>query len=89
MEAGRLRNRSTTIKTSSVDSEKTATQHVTFCINSPKNGKNHEDEKNRTNQTEYLISIPFPWVSLGSVILPLSAFVYCIGEYLKIMFFSG
>ena len=88
MEVGRLRNRSTTIKSSSVNSEKTATtkKDVTFCINSPKNGKNHEDEKNRTNQTEYLISIPFPWVSLGSVILPLSAFVYCIGEYLNHVF---
>jgi len=25
-----------------------------------------------------LLSIPFPWVALGSVLLPLSAFIYCI-----------
>ena len=78
-DGGRLRNRSTTIKTSSANS--TEEEEDLFSENNSKNSNNNNGN-GRNNQNEYLISIPFPWVSLGSVILPLSAFVYCIGEYI-------
>ena len=84
MEAGRLRNRSTK-KTSFVNSEETSTEEKDLFS---ENSTNRNNNENRRNQNGYLISIPFPWVSLGSVILPLSAFVYCIGEYYYFFYLS-
>ena len=42
------------------------------------NNKPTLKKESNSKDQDYLVAVPFPWVSMVTVLMPLTAFVYCI-----------